>query len=339
MRRQVLYVTLPVCVAIVVAGAWLASAGDLNPPPGPVSPTMKTMIEVEPRIAVNETNTPGDDDSLFRITQPGSYYLAGNVTGESGKSGIEIAASDVTLDLNGFALIGVSGTLNGIWAGGSRLNIFNGTIRNWDGGGVSGPSPGSLFARLRVSDNDSTGLNISGEHCIIVDCTAAGNAGYGFWTRDYTIIERCTAKANDVGGFRGSSYCVFKKCIAAENNGRGFHVVDSVVTECTSSSNDGDGMYVSGSSLVLNNTCSRHTSGAGIRVVGDMGRIEANHVHENQIGIEAGSASDDNFIVRNTAVGNTTNYNIDSDNHYGQVITNPGAGFSNSNPWANFAFP
>lgn len=226
MRRQILSVTLPVCLAIVVAGAWLASAGDLNPPPGPVSPTMKTMIEVEPRIAVNETNTPGDDDSLFRITQPGSYYLAGNVTGESGKSGIEIAASDVTLDLNGFALIGVSGTLKGISAGGSRLSIFNGTIRNWDGGGVSGASARSLFAHLRVSDNGSNGLLV-GEHCIIVDCTAAWNAGWGFQTSDYTVVERCTAEANGIGGFRGTGFCVFKKCIAANNNGDGFRLVDS----------------------------------------------------------------------------------------------------------------
>ena len=339
MRRQILYVTLPVCVAIVVAGAWLSYAGDLDPPSGPVSPTMKTLVEVEPRIAVNAINTLGDADSLFKITEPGSYYLAGNITGVFGKSGIEIAASDVTLDLNGFALIGVSGTLNGISAGGSRLNIFNGTIRNWDGSGVSGAPPRSLFAHLRLSDNNGNGLFV-GEHCIIVDCTAARNDGYGFQTGDYTVVERCTAKANGIDGFRGTGFCVFKKCIAATNNGDGFRLVDSVATECTSSSNDGDGMQVYGPSFVFNNICSDHRpNGAGIRVMGDMARIEANHVQDNYIGIEAAGGSDDNFIIRNTAAGNTTNYNIDSDNHYGQIITNPGAGFSNSNPWANFAFP
>ncbi len=36
MKKQVVFVTLPVCFAIVVGGAWLANAGDINPPPGEV---------------------------------------------------------------------------------------------------------------------------------------------------------------------------------------------------------------------------------------------------------------------------------------------------------------
>jgi hypothetical protein len=71
-------------------------------PPGAPAPTMKTLQQVEPRIEINATNTPGDADSIFKITEPGSYYLTGNVAGVSGKHGIEIAASDVTLDLMGF---------------------------------------------------------------------------------------------------------------------------------------------------------------------------------------------------------------------------------------------
>src|SRR5438105_3055049 len=107
-------VTLPVCAAILVGGAWWVSAGDLNPPAGPVAPTHKTLTEVEPRIAINATNTPGDANSLFKITQPGSYYLTGNITGVAAKNGIAIAASGVTLDLNGFDLLGVASSLDGV---------------------------------------------------------------------------------------------------------------------------------------------------------------------------------------------------------------------------------
>ena len=57
----------------------------------------------EPRIAINTASTPGDADSVFRITQPGSYYLTGNTSGVAAKHGIEIDASDVTLDLMGRA--------------------------------------------------------------------------------------------------------------------------------------------------------------------------------------------------------------------------------------------
>jgi len=46
MRKQSLCVTLPVCIAILIAGAWLANGGDLNPPAGPVSSTMRTLDEI-----------------------------------------------------------------------------------------------------------------------------------------------------------------------------------------------------------------------------------------------------------------------------------------------------
>ena len=47
------------------------------------------------------------------IDEPGSYFLSRDVTGVAGQNGIIINASDVTIDLNGFALIGVPGSLRG----------------------------------------------------------------------------------------------------------------------------------------------------------------------------------------------------------------------------------
>lgn len=70
---------LHACLLVLGLGV-LAVAGDLNPPAGPVAPTMKTLDEVEPRIAINRVNTPGDADSLYKITQPDSYDLTGNNT-------------------------------------------------------------------------------------------------------------------------------------------------------------------------------------------------------------------------------------------------------------------
>src|SRR5688572_18815184 len=69
-------------------------------PPGPPSPTFKTLQQVEPRAPI--TNLP------FTISQPGSYYLTTNLT--SATTGITIAASGVTLDLLGFELAGVPGS-------------------------------------------------------------------------------------------------------------------------------------------------------------------------------------------------------------------------------------
>ena len=81
--------------------------GSLTPPGAP-APTMKSLDQVEARTIVNAANTPGDANNLFIITNSGSYYLTTNLVGVSGKSGISITANDVTLDLNGFALLGVS---------------------------------------------------------------------------------------------------------------------------------------------------------------------------------------------------------------------------------------
>src|ERR1041385_1287872 len=82
---------------VVGIAAWTA-AGPINPPAGPVASSYKTLTEVEPRVVVNATNTPGDANSVYRITASGSYYLDQNLTCVSGKHGIKIDAENVTLD-------------------------------------------------------------------------------------------------------------------------------------------------------------------------------------------------------------------------------------------------
>ena len=61
-----------VLLAATLGGIVWVSAGDLNPPPGIVESTMKTLTEVEPRTAINAVNTPGSATSIFGISQPGS---------------------------------------------------------------------------------------------------------------------------------------------------------------------------------------------------------------------------------------------------------------------------
>ena len=58
MHRQTLYVTLPICAAVLAAGTWLVRAGDLNPPAGPVSPTMKTLDEIYDAVTVGLSSCP-----------------------------------------------------------------------------------------------------------------------------------------------------------------------------------------------------------------------------------------------------------------------------------------
>ncbi|GAG42986.1 unnamed protein product, partial [marine sediment metagenome] len=111
-RRTKMMVSLVVLVGLLIVPT-VSQAGDLNPP-GPPAPTMKTLDEVEPRIPIGPETTPGDANSLYVITERGSYYLTGNITGVGGKNGIEINSNDVTLDLKGFALIGMPESVDGI---------------------------------------------------------------------------------------------------------------------------------------------------------------------------------------------------------------------------------
>src|SRR5262249_51241586 len=97
--------------ALVLAPRRLRAQGTLTPPGAPAS-TKKPLHQLQPRTPVYATHTPGDTDILFKITQPGSYYLTGNVTGVNAKHCVEIASSGVTLDLNGFDLVGVPGSLD-----------------------------------------------------------------------------------------------------------------------------------------------------------------------------------------------------------------------------------
>ena len=74
---------------------------------------------------VDAAHTPGDVDSLFVISQSGSYYLTGSITGVAAKHGIKITAPYVTLDLGGFTLTGIAGSLSGTqWDFVSTVNNF-----------------------------------------------------------------------------------------------------------------------------------------------------------------------------------------------------------------------
>jgi parallel beta-helix repeat protein len=270
-------------------------AGPLNPPAGPVAPTRGP----EPRTAINTTNTPGDADSVFKITQPGSYYLAENINGVVGKHGIEIASGGVTLDLNGFDLAGVLGSLDGISAPfASSVAIRNGLVRNWGGNGIN------LFG---------------GVGALVTDIRAIGNGSYGVRGSNRTILKNCAAEGNTGAGLRASFGGVIEGCVAA-NNGT-------------------DGIEVGVSSLIKGNTCFSNgvgaNGGAGIRVTGNNNRIEGNNCTNGIRGIEVVGGG--NIIIKNTCASNTLNWSIVANNVYGPIIdrSSPASAAVNGNSAAD----
>jgi len=333
-NRLVATVTVPICAAILVASAWFASAGDLTPPVGPVAPTPGP----EPRTAINATNTPGDADSLFKITQRGSYYLTGNITGVAGKHGIEIIVSGVTLDLNGFDLVGVAGmgafdgvsvSLNNL----TNIAVVNGSVRSW---GAEGVDLGTF-----------TAIN-----CRVADLLASGNAGVGIYVGSGCTVTNCSASGNIGTGIGATSGCAVTNCTAHDNSGSGISVNSGcTVTNCSSFFNTLDGIFCASSCQIRDNTCSINGnggSGAGIHALGNDNRIDGNNCASANRGIDVDFAG--NIIIRNSCSGNTTNYDIIAGNRYGPIIDITAGGtaavsgssaastVSSTDPWANFSF-
>jgi hypothetical protein len=127
-------------------------------PPGAPAPTLKTLDQIEPRTPVDATHTPGNIFAQFIISQPGSYYLTSNIVSVSGKRGIEIDVSNITLDLNGFSMLGDSNALDGIYFSATTITnvaIRNGTISGWAGGtGVYFIGQDGTFEKLILTGNN-----------------------------------------------------------------------------------------------------------------------------------------------------------------------------------------
>jgi parallel beta-helix repeat protein len=352
--------TIVALTSLAVAGliGYSAWAGPLNPPAGPVTSTNKTLAEVEPRIAINAANTPGDADSLYKITLPGSYYLTENITGVSGKHGIEITASGVTLDLHGFDLAGVPamGAFDGVSitvAGMTNIAVVNGSIRNWGGDGVDLGTIAASNCRVEdvlASGNAGIGIGI-GLSGSVSKCSAWSN-GFGIAALFGCSISNCEAYQNTGTGISTFTGCTVTGCVALVNLGSGIIVSSgSTVADCTSRQNTLDGIVCSNACVVRANNCSTNGAatgdGAGIHATGSRNRIEGNTCTTADRGIDVDSAG--NIIIRNTCSGNTNNWNVvagnailvvDATNLPTAAVTgnSGGANPGSDNPYANFSY-
>ncbi|MFO0835554.1 MAG: right-handed parallel beta-helix repeat-containing protein [Phycisphaerales bacterium] len=279
------------------AAVVIAIAGPLNPPGGAVSSTYKTLTEVEPRIAINSTNTPGDADSVYRIVSAGSYYLTGNVTGQSGKSGIEIAADNVTLDLNGYTLIGVAGSVSGVSVSGVHTGgtIRDGIARSWGNAGIllydgSNALNQFIVEGVHATSNGREGFHVN-QNGRVINCTAYGNSREGFIARDGVILTGCNALSNTLTGFLGKTACSFDSCIARGNGAGGFGLVSGATgshrfNACTAQGNTGDGFNTHDGATLIGCSANLNT-GSGI-VVGLHAVVRDSTANNNsQYGINA----------------------------------------------------
>ena len=337
----------------------------LNPPGAPADGVFKTLNQVEPRTPINGTNTPGDSDSIFHINKSGSYYLTAGVAGVSGKSGIKVSADNVTIDLNGFAVVGVAGSHGGIIArpsGGNVSNLWvkNGAVGSWGQGGVDT----KLAIASKVTDiycYSNTGVGIAlGIGGLVERCVAYDNkvtpAGSEAAIRCDGNIRSCYAMFNKKAGFKTFDGTI-TNCVSYLNDKQGFISVNATVTNCTATRNKGDGFSALSGSIIFKCTATGNGDsgdGAGIHVntSGTGVRIEGNLVNANDRGIDVDTTS--NIIIGNIAMGNSPDggttdrdYDIVPGNMVGTVVKvnglapavqgNSGGGSGTTDPFANFA--
>lgn len=235
-----------------------ALAGPLTPPAGPVGPTHRTLTEVEPRTVISAATTPGDADatpSTFKITQPGSYFLAGNLEGEPGKIGIEIAASNVTLDLGGFTLTGANAngapvSLDGIRATGPqthRAAIRNGFVRGWGQKGVNLEVGRHGTVEAVGTENNAGGGFTAGYQSAVVLCTSSGDGVFGIRVVNGRIDD-CRVQDVEGNGIDADGLSIITGCSALSTGGIGI-VADagSIVSRCVVASPGSHGIYLASS--------------------------------------------------------------------------------------------
>ncbi|MEQ8764279.1 MAG: right-handed parallel beta-helix repeat-containing protein [Planctomycetota bacterium] len=221
----------------------------------------------------------------YTISSPGSYYLVSNLTGNSGASGITVDADDVTIDMNGFLLLGVAGSLDGIATTTTPRNItiVNGTVRDWGQSGVDLLAAQTIcLDRVKSSGNGAAGFRL-GSEATLAKCTAEQNGTDGFFFVDDANsagLSDCIAASNGADGFHSvntggvpepAKAGSFTKCIAKGNADDGFELAGYGLTECSASENSQTGFSLA-SSLAQNCTAKSNARGfdvtAGTQIQG-----------------------------------------------------------------------
>jgi hypothetical protein len=256
-------------VPLLLAAATSVLAQGPLMPPGLPAATMKSLDQIEARTAIPKSPAVPVAGPHYTISQPGSYYLTGNVEVASG-NGINITASNVTLDLNGFALISktvspAAGYAINLAADLRSIEIKNGritggTVRTYTGpkpwnatfagpGWIRGiqdvdasPATGVLLSYLTVEQCAANGIDLDGSS-ILQHITATSNGDTGIFA-SYGSVTNAAATSNGAYGISASNGSVANST-ASSNGTYGISASNGSVTNATATSNGTYGIYAS----------------------------------------------------------------------------------------------
>jgi hypothetical protein len=225
--------------------------------------------------------TPGDAPGFpVTISQSGSYRLSGNlVVPDVTSSGIQITAPYVTLDLNGFGIIGpvvctfsstdaatcppatdgigiraASATGEGGPAG---VKVFNGTVRGMGGSGIFITGLGSSVEKVTADGNGGFGMIVAGR---VVHSSANINGQSGIFA---TTVGDSNANNNHLDGITlDAAGGVSIGNVASFNGRNGILAPNGTVTGNTVVRNVAFGISATCPSSIVANTVVGNTAGS-----------------------------------------------------------------------------
>jgi hypothetical protein len=242
----------------------------------------------------------GTFTTTYVISASGSYVLGGNRSTASSLYVIQIAAPDVTLDLNGFTLSNTGG-VNPAGGGikiptpenveirngsiidpgnfgiatetGKNVRIINVRIMGAGWGGIYSGTAGALVERCHVADSKGYGMFVNGAGSLVTDCVVNGiGTGSGIQVAQGSRVVRSVVR----GG--GNLFLLYSStavdCIASQGT-IGFIMQDEATLRGVESIKNTTGVYTYGaSSAIMGSRISGNTANfAGAAYINGGGNV------------------------------------------------------------------
>lgn len=303
----------------------------------------------------------------YLITEPGSYYLTGNIDNlVSGKTAITILSDNVTLDLNGYSLLGPQssptsnylaptgspGNGHGIWLDGALLNVTiqSGTISSWGESGIKADeTSGSIFRDLRLENNGTNGIEVGDKNLLlrcqstlnlndailtsngnnVINCTTMLNGGRGIVADSIGLIINSAAFDNKSTGIEVNQNGMILGCVSSDNV-IGFFVGSfSQAIKCNAYDNEDDGFQIADQGHVLHCNSSFNNED-GFELMGASGSIRHCVAHENDTnGIYCSNRPISAILVSHNGITDNDTKGLLVDGTGAFVISNRAAGNTN----------
>lgn len=236
--------------ALIALAITAPALAQLTPPPGAVANTDRVREQADARTPISQAGTI--------ITASGSYYLTGNLS-TFGGAALEIQASDVTIDLNGFAITNSS---VGIVVTGVRSNIkiHNGSFNTCFGSAIDAENAnGAVIEDIRI-ERAGRGTQIAPltEPAVIVgrnsrvERVTAIDVGEGIGIANEGIVRDCIISNSGGDGISTTGVQhLIERCVITETAGIGIDAsIANVVRDCSIDRTSTFGIRIGAGSLV-----------------------------------------------------------------------------------------